>query len=184
MPIDNNGEERYSLNSLIRNSLNNYEILINKYEKLLVDNTTLNTLINEKLASLPVESEVRQILEELMDDVSAQIGEQQQQIDLKEDENVKSITDIVNIFQEHVRKLLSRLNFVLACISIGAVVGGVAIYYVNSVLDIAKKERLGISNQIIDQVQDQKETQVPHIYYVDETGKSIKIPIHLEQPKK
>jgi uncharacterized membrane protein YraQ (UPF0718 family) len=139
-------EEKYSLNSLIKNSMNNYEILINKYEKLLIDNTTLNVLIKDKLDKLPVGSEVRKMLEELMAEAKTQIASQQTKLSEKEANNKQSIDDLIRSLSSHVDKLLNRLNYVLACIVIGAIVGGAATYYVKSVIDIAAKDKVVISN--------------------------------------
>jgi len=160
-------QDGYSLNSLIRNSLSNYEILINKYEKLLIDNTTINILIKEKLHSLPVGSEIRLMLEGIISEASNRIESEQKNLSQKDADNKKVIEGLVITLTNSVDRLLSRMNFVIACIVIGAAIGSAATYYVKSIIEISSKSM---------EIEYKKNIDHTNEEYMDKNGNKIIIP--------
>ena len=163
--------ENQSLSFLIKMAFSNYEIAMNKYERLLVDNTTLNVLIKEKLSQLPIESEIRQVLQDLVNAADNRVQHQQDKLDIKENGNKLSTDQLIKDFTAVVKDLIFRLKIVLGWLAIVSVVGVAALGYIKFVTVDIPKQKTMIEHPI-----DDKAAQ-PHIDYIDKDGHKIVIPI-------
>ena len=163
--------ENQSLSFLIKMAFSNYEIAMNKYERLLVDNTTLNVLIKEKLSQLPIESEIRQVLQELVNAADNRVQHQQDKLEIKETGNKVTTDQLIKDFTAVVKDLIFRLKIVLGWLAIVSVVGIAALGYIKFVTVDIPKQKTVIEHPI-----DDKSAQ-PHIDYIDKDGHKIVVPV-------
>jgi hypothetical protein len=137
MPQFSDSDEKQftSLGYLIRTAFNNYQTIISKYETLLVDNTTLNVLIKEKLSQLPIESEIERIINNLITEEDKKMMLQQGKLDTKETENKKTTDQLISSLDKTVRNLIFELRIVLGWLAIVSVVGVLATGYIKYATD-------------------------------------------------
>lgn len=180
MPQFNDSDEKQvtSLEYLIRTAFINYQTIISKYEALLVDNTTLNVLIKEKLSQLPIVSEIQRILNELMEKEGKEIKHQQDKLETKEDNNKKTTDQLITSLDKIVRSLIFELRVLLGWLTIASVVGGIAIAYVKTVTN----EKIEKQTKEIVDTRGPMNQQDAISYWIDEKG--VKRFIHVEVPQK
>jgi hypothetical protein len=166
-----------SVSLLIKTAFKNYEVAITKYEKLLVDNTTLNTLINEKLTKLPDEVKIKETLEKFADEAAERVQQQQDRLDRNETENTKETQKIVSDLNKIVDKLLYQFKIVLAWLSIVSVVGSLSLIYFKFVAMNLKQEEANIKPASIVQKTTDGGSQQLFIEVLDMDGNKITIPI-------
>jgi hypothetical protein len=173
MPLDDDSEDRQlpSLSFLIKTSFKNYEIAITKYENLLVENTTLTTLIKSKLSQLPIESEVRSILSDLVEKTDQRVKHQQDRLDDTEIENKSSTESLIRTLDGHVKDLLFNLKLIMAWLTIVSIVGTTVVGYIKYVTDNTSKNKITLEHPV-----DSKSYQ-PHVDYLDRDGNKIVVPV-------
>lgn len=165
--IDDQNENQYpSVSLLIRTALKNYEIAIDKYENLLVDTTSLNVLIKEKLSQLPIKSEIHDILLDLTKQTDQKIQYQQDKLENKESGNKITTDQLIKDLTGHVKDLLFRLKVVLIWLTVISIVGAAAIGYIKLVLDADLKAQTA---KIISTRGPQNQPNVVS-YWIDEKG--------------
>ncbi len=178
MPQFSDSDEKQftSLGYLIRTAFNNYQTIISKYETLLVDNTTLNVLIKEKLSQLPIESEIERIINNLITEEDKKMVLQQGKLDTKETENKKTTDQLISSLDKTIRNLTFELRIVLGWLAIVSVVGVLATSYIKYATEVSKQK------PVIEHPIDDKSMQ-PHIDYLDKDGHKIVVPIPIVSPQ-
>jgi hypothetical protein len=170
--FDDNTDEKFpTVSLLIKTAFKNYEVAITKYEKLLVDNTTLNTLINEKLSKLPDEIKIRETLEKFADEAADRVKYQQDRLDKAEADNTKSTQKLVEDLNKVIEKLLYQFKIVLAWLAIVSVVGTISLTYLKFITANNKSQIPTIQQTV------NGKTQKLYIEFLDKDGNKVVIPV-------
>ncbi|MCK9439445.1 MAG: hypothetical protein WC188_04520 [Candidatus Caldatribacteriota bacterium] len=179
--FDISDEKFPSVSLLIKTAFQNYEIAITKYEKLLVDNISFNVFVREKLEKLPIESEIRKVLEEFVKDADKRVQYQQDKLEVTEKENNKSVSDLMKNINSNLKDLIFKFKIIMGWLAIVSVVGSGALAYINYANKLTKSsERMAraIPDQTIhySKIYPDKTGKL-FFEYLDANGNLVKVPI-------
>ena len=155
--------------SPLREFLKEYADLTNKYEALLSKTSEVNAQLNLKLNIFPtVESVNACITAKLntlptLDAITGSVTTYSAETKKINETAIKSL-------EKNVESMLYRFNWLLTAITLATLIGGYAVWYVNSIINVVEKPRHVIEHPI-----DNKALQ-PHVDYIDEDGKKIIVP--------
>jgi len=170
---DSSDDKLPTVSLLIKTAFRNYEIAITKYEKLLVDNTTLNALINEKLSKFPDNEGIKDILEKFADDAADSVSDHQHKLDETERVNAKETQELISKLNKTVDKMLTQFKIIMAWLVILSAVGTASLTYFKIVLDSKKSCAVTTSRSA------ENSSPIPRQLYVecvDGNGKKITVP--------
>lgn len=164
-----------TLSFLLKSALKNYEIVIAKYETFLVEVTSLNGFIKDKLLQLPTEVTMQHSLKEFIDKSSEVIKAQNDKMDIIENLNKSERNELIGQLNTSVQRLLYRLKIVIVWLSVITVVGAGALGFIQLVLSSKISEQTKYLIKTREPINDHRMRS----YWIDDNG--VKRYIYFEE---
>lgn len=135
MTPPNNQNENPTVASLLRNSFDSYESMINRYAELLKETNSLSTLIKEKIVSLATSEQMNNKIEDINKLIDKKMETFNKVAETKVESSNKDLEASKKSLESTVNTLTFRLNLVIAVLSAIFVIGGVAFTYIKYIID-------------------------------------------------
>ncbi len=163
---DEQNDHAPSLSYLLKMAFKNYEVVVQKYEKLLIETISLTVTVKDKLTTLPDQYEIEKIVNDFVQRAETRMKQQQDKLDISESIHKSEKEELIRQLNNNVKTLLMRLNAVIAWLSVVTIVGSAAFGYVELSMKTDLKKQ---TQQIIDTrgAINQKDVR---LYIIDEKG--------------
>ena len=173
-----NDKEVPSVASLLNNSFESYEAMIDRYAELLKETNSLSTIIKDKIMTLATLEQLNTKVESVNSLIGVKMDTFNETAKIKVETANKEAETSKKSLDETVRTLTFRLNLVIAVLIAIFTIGGIAFTYIRIILDakIAKQTETIIESR----GQINQSGVVP--YWIDKEGKKNYIMMEKQQP--